>query len=81
MSGNFVILIAIGICTLILLWVLFEKQINYLLTNTIGGVIIIYFVNSIWVQGSIGINVLTLSISALLGIPGIVMLYILKLIL
>ena len=71
-----VILISIGICFVILLWVLFkEKFIEALVRMMVGG-IIIYCINGMLPQYAIGINSVSLVCSGLLGIPGVAMLYI-----
>lgn len=80
MNGNLVIFICIGICVMILIGLLFEKQIVTLLINGVSGVVVMYCINSILPAYAIGINLLTIGTVTLLGLPGVVTLYIIKLI-
>ena len=80
MNGNLVIFICIGICVMILIGLLFEKQIVTLLINGVSGVVVMYCINSILPAYAIGINLLTMGTVTLLGLPGVVTLYIIKLI-
>lgn len=69
------ILISIGVCFVILAWILFkEKFIEALVRMLVGGMII-YSINGILPQYAIGINGISLVCSGLLGIPGVAMLY------
>jgi len=70
------ILICMGICFMILLWVLLkEKFIEGILRMIVGG-ILIYCINSVLPQYALGINGISLGCSGVLGIPGVAMLYI-----
>lgn len=80
MNGNLVIFICIGICVMILIGLLFEKQIVTLLINGVSGVVVMYCINSILPAYAIGINLLTMGTVTLLGLPGVATLYIIKLI-
>lgn len=77
MGINPVILICIGICVMILMWVLFQELFIKLLSRVVIGAIIIYSINEVLPQYAIGINAMTIGCSGVLGIPGVVMVYIL----
>lgn len=79
MSSNLVVFICIGICVLILIGVLFEKQVLSLLINGISGGMVIYCVNGLLPAYAVGINVLTLGMATVLGFPGVITLYVIKL--
>ncbi|MDF2879099.1 MAG: sigmaK-factor processing regulatory BofA [Clostridia bacterium] len=70
------ILISMGICIIILLWVLFKEKFVEVTARAIVGGVIIYCINGILPQYAIGINAMSLGCSGLLGIPGVAMLYI-----
>ncbi len=70
------ILISIGICFVILAWVLFKEKCIEALTRMVVGGIIIYCLNGVMPQYAVGINGMSLICSGILGIPGVAMLYI-----
>ncbi|WP_070000660.1 pro-sigmaK processing inhibitor BofA family protein [Cellulosilyticum sp. I15G10I2] len=70
------ILISIGICIVILLWVLLKEKFIQAVVRMIVGGILIYFLNGLLPQYAIGINAISLTCSGILGIPGVAMLYI-----
>ncbi len=78
MNGDLVIFICIGICIAILVWILFGKQIFNFIINGVAGFIIIYCINGLLPTYAIGINLLTMGVASLLGIPGIITLYIIS---
>ena len=78
MGGDLVIYVFIGICILILIGLLFKKQLVDFLINGITGVVIIYCINGLLPIYAIGINYVTIGIATLLGIPGIITVYIVK---
>lgn len=80
MNGDLVIFICIGICIVILVWILFGKQLFNLLVNGVAGFIIIYCINGLLPAYAIGVNILTMGIATLLGIPGVITLYIITMI-
>ena len=69
------IMMCIGICTILLFWVLFREKCLEVIARIIVGCIIIYFVNKVVPQYAIGINALSIICSGLLGVPGVGMLY------
>ena len=81
MNTQLLIVGAIGICSLILIYVLFKKQVNYLIYNMTIGLLIIYCVNALVPSIAIGLNGLTLVTSSLLGIPGVAAIYLVSYIL
>ncbi len=80
MNGDLVIFICIGICIVILVWILFGKQLFNLLVNGVAGFIVIYCINGLLPAYAIGVNILTMGIATLLGIPGVITLYIITMI-
>lgn len=70
------ILICMGICFMILLWVLLKEKFIEGIARMIVGGILIYCINSMLPQYAIGINLISLGCSGVLGIPGVAMLYI-----
>ncbi len=70
------ILISIGVCIVILLWVLFKEKFIQVVVRMIVGCIVIYGLNGLLPQYAIGINAISLGCSGILGIPGVAMLYI-----
>ena len=76
MNGDLVIFICIGICIMILIGLLFKKQLVSLLFNGVSGIVVIYCINGLFPIYAIGINGLTIGIATLLGLPGVITLYI-----
>jgi pro-sigmaK processing inhibitor BofA len=74
-----IIMIFIGICIIMLFWVLAKDMIMTIIIRSIVGILLIIFINSfVPVQQQVGINFISILCSGALGIPGVVMLYILN---
>ena len=76
------VLIVIGMCALILVIGLFRQKTEWLLNivmRSILGTVIMYFANSLLAAGGIslgiGINLVTVLTSGILGLPGLAALY------
>lgn len=69
------ILMGIGICLVMLLWILLKEKFIQAIMRVILGIIIIYYLNALLPQYAIGLNIVSLSCSGMLGIPGVAMLY------
>jgi inhibitor of the pro-sigma K processing machinery len=65
-----------GICFMLLLWILLKEKFIEGIARMIVGGILIYTINSLLPQYAIGINLISLGCSGVLGIPGVAMLYI-----
>lgn len=80
--GNFnsqqVIIIFLLICGLMLVWSLWKKQLITVIIKFIIGIGILWIINIFLPTIAIGINFLTIGIVGILGIPGIIMLYIIQ---
>lgn len=74
-----VIMLLMGICLLILIWSLFQDVIIKLVLRGIIGGILIVVINTMCPEYAIGINEWTVGCSGILGIPGLITLYALKL--
>ncbi|NMA84957.1 MAG: SigmaK-factor processing regulatory BofA [Epulopiscium sp.] len=86
MQESKVILWMILICTFILLLIIFAKPLKKILKmirNGAIGLLVIWLLNFVTAtfQLQIGINLLNGAIIGILGIPGLILLYLLKLIL
>ncbi len=86
MDSNNIVNSMLWICIMITGTILFLnplKKIIKFLFNGIFGVFIIYLVNTLFpfMQLNIGINIFTFIISALLGIPGIISIFVIQTIL
>ncbi len=68
-------------CILALIYCIFKKQLKVISLNIVVGVVIIYIINMIYPDIKIGINPITITSVGMMGIPGITMLYISRMIL
>lgn len=73
-----VIIAFIFVCVVMLFWSLWKRQVLTIIIKVIIGMAIIWGVNLLIPSRAIGINGITAGISGILGIPGIVMLYIIQ---
>lgn len=73
-----VIIGLIIVCALMLIWSIWKKQLLTLIAKLGVGMIIIWIVNLILPTIAIGINAITVGVVGILGIPGIIMLYIIQ---
>lgn len=79
MRGNAIILISIIICVVALLWEIYEDKLSKLVLRILMGAVVITVVNLILPQYAVGINLITLGCSGILGLPGVVTLYMIML--
>lgn len=75
---NPIIFIGIGICMILLLWVLFKEAMLNIIGRVVIGGVIIYFANQLFPQYTVGFNEISMVCAGVLGVPGIVMLYVLR---
>lgn len=85
-SGNYMdeelmIYILIMGCILILVYDVFKKQLRNIAFNIVVGVIAICIINVLCPEIKVGLNFITVTTVGAMGIPGIVMLYIIRIIL
>lgn len=73
-----VIIAFILVCVVMLFWSLWKRQVLTIIIKVIIGMAIIWGVNWLLPSRAIGINAITAGISGILGIPGIVMLYVIQ---
>ena len=64
------------VCVIMLFWSLWKRQLVTIIIKMIMGMAIIGAVNLILPTIAIGINGLTVGVTGILGIPGIIMLYV-----
>ena len=77
-SSEQVIIAFIFVCIVMLFWILWKRQVITIILKIIIGVGIIWAVNLLIPAKAIGINGVTAGVSGILGIPGIIMLYVIK---
>ena len=71
-----IIMFFIGICVVMLIWILAKDIIMTISIRALVGTLLIIFVNSfIPSQHQIGVNFISILCSGVLGIPGVAMLY------
>jgi pro-sigmaK processing inhibitor BofA len=73
------IVLGIALCALLLLALIFRKMLKDALRLTLRavcGMILIALINSLLPIAPVGINVVTVAVCALLGLPGLAALYI-----
>ncbi len=68
----------IMVCILMLIWSIWKKEVLTLIVKVGVGMIIIWTVNLLFPTIAIGINAITIGVAGILGIPGIIMLYIIQ---
>lgn len=78
MNSHQVIVGLIIVCAIMLVWSLWKKQLLTLIVKLGIGMIIIWTTNLLVPTIAIGINAITLGIVGILGVPGIIMLYIIQ---
>lgn len=66
------------VCVIMLFWSIWKRQLLTIIIKIVGGMAVIGVVNMLFPAIAIGINGLTAGITGILGIPGIVMLYIIQ---
>jgi len=75
----------IGLAVLFVFWKIFTKPFKWLIRLVVNGILgglLLYIINSIGFAGlTIDINIITSLIAGILGIPGVVLLFVLQLIL
>ena len=75
----------IGLAVLFVFWKIFTKPIKWLIRLIVNGILgglLLYIINSIGFAGlTIDINIITSLIAGILGIPGVILLFVLQLIL
>lgn len=76
-----VIIALIFVCGLMLVWSVWRKQLFTIITKVIIGMGIIWGLNLILPAIAVGMNGITAGIVAILGIPGIIMLYVIQVLL
>lgn len=71
-----IIMFFIGVCVIMLIWILARDVIMTISIRSLVGTLLIIFINSFMpMQQQIGINFLSILCSGVLGVPGVVMLY------
>lgn len=73
-----VIIAFILVCLVMLFWSLWKKQLITITIKVVVGMGMISLVNLILPTMAIGINGLTAGVTGILGIPGIIMLYLIQ---
>ncbi|MGL4361721.1 MAG: pro-sigmaK processing inhibitor BofA family protein [Cellulosilyticaceae bacterium] len=74
-----VILMSLGICGILLIYVLFEQHVGkFIRRGIIGGISIVIIDLFIPSLVAVGLNIYTIGVACFLGIPGVLILYILK---
>lgn len=68
----------IVVCVLMLIWSIWKKELLTFVVKIGVGMIIIWTTNLIFPTVAIGINAITVGVVGILGIPGIIMLYIIQ---
>lgn len=77
-SSQQVIIGFILLCIVMLIWSIWKKELLTIVIKTMVGMGIIWLVNRFIPALAIGINVITVGITGILGLPGIIMLYIMQ---
>ncbi|PHV70034.1 hypothetical protein CS063_12885 [Sporanaerobium hydrogeniformans] len=72
------IALCMGICLIVLCFILFEEKCIKVVAQAIVGCLVIYCINQIVPQYAIGINAVSIACGGLLGVPGVTLLYILN---
>ena len=73
-----VIIAFIAVCLVMLFWSLWKRQVITIIIKMVMGMAIIGAVNLTLPTIAIGINGVTIGVSGILGIPGIIMLYVIQ---
>lgn len=73
-----VIIGLIVVCALMLIWSIWKKELLTLALKVVLGMIIIGITNYLIPTIAIGINAITVGTIGILGIPGVIMLYIIQ---
>ena len=73
-----VIIAFILVCLVMLFWSLWKRQVVTIIIKVVAGMGIIWVVNLILPTIAIGMNWITVGVTGILGIPGIIMLYIIQ---
>jgi len=68
----------IAVCMVMLFWSLWKRQVLTIIIKMIIGMATIGVVNLILPTMAIGINGVTVGVTGILGIPGIIMLYVIE---
>lgn len=76
-----VIIALIFVCVLMLIWSVWRRQLFTVIIKVVVGMGIIWATNLLLPAIAVGINVITAGIVAILGIPGIIMLYVIQVLL
>lgn len=77
-SSQQLIIGLIMVCALMLVWSIWKKELLALIVKVGVGLIIIWTTNLLVPAIAIGINAITLGVVGILGIPGIIMLYMIQ---
>ena len=81
LNSQQVIIGLIVVCVLMLIWSIWKKELLTLIVKIGVGMIIIWTTNLILPTIALGINGITVGVVGILGIPGIIMLYIIQVLL
>ncbi|NLI89478.1 MAG: hypothetical protein GX366_03605 [Epulopiscium sp.] len=73
-----VIIALIFVCVLMLIWSVWRKQLLTVFLKVVVGMGIVWLINLLFLFIAIGLNGITAGTIAILGLPGIVMLYIIN---
>lgn len=73
-----VIIVFILVCLIMLFWSLWKRQVVTIIIKVVAGMGIIWAINLLLPTIAIGMNGITAGVTGILGIPGIIMLYIIQ---
>lgn len=77
-SSQQVIIGFILVCIVMLIWSIWKKELLTIVIKTAVGMGLIWIINVLIPTLAIGINLITVGVAGILGIPGIIMLYIIQ---
>ena len=81
MDDELIIYLALAVCILGLIYYIFKNQLKTIAMNIVFGVMAIYVINILYPGIKVGINPITIAVVGSMGVPGIAMLYISRIIL
>lgn len=73
-----VIIALIFVCILMLIWSVWRKQLLTIIIKVVVGMGIVWLVNLLFPFIAIGLNGITAGVIGILGLPGIIMLYVIN---
>lgn len=76
MDGQTIVLVGVTIGIVVLIWFLCKDVVCKVLERVLLGIILIFIVNMMIPQYAIGVNWLSMGCAGVLGVPGVVTLYV-----